>query len=118
MNWKEKDDATNQPRDPWVAQWFLPLIGVETGEVVTYVTGSKGGSAAISDLCRIYGHKQRDGLLPIVALKVGSYKHKKYDRIETPELIVVGWDGVPSAKEEAATISVQPSTRTHRKGHR
>ena len=94
-SWREKD-ADGRPRDPWVIQWFLPLINVESGEVVTFVTGSKGGIAAVADLCRVYGHKKRDGLLPIVALKTRSYKHKQYGRIETPDLPIVGWDGMTS----------------------
>lgn len=101
-NWKETD-TDGKPRDPWVAQWFLPLVGVENGDVVTFVTGSKGGIAAVADLCRIYGHKKRNGLLPIVALKTGSYKHKQYGRIETPEFGIVGWGG--AVNPEAAVIS-------------
>lgn len=111
-NWHEKD-ADGEPRDPWVAQWFLPLIGVATGDVVTFVTGSKGGISAVADLCRVYGNKQRDGLRPIVALRTRSYKHKQYGRIETPDLPIVGWDGVPTVvKEEAAAISVVPAQHT------
>jgi hypothetical protein len=102
--WREKD-ADGRPRDPWTQQWFLPLIGVESGELVTFVSGSKGGIGAVADLCRVYGHKQRDGLLPIIALKTRSYKHKQYGKIETPEFQIVGWDG---EKTEAAAIPVQP----------
>jgi hypothetical protein len=74
----------------------LPLISVETGEVYTFVTGSKGGIAAVKNLCRVYGNKHRDNLLPIVALRTRSYKHKQYGRIETPDLMIVGWDGITS----------------------
>ena len=95
-NWKE-EDADGNPRDPWVKQWYLPLIGVESGEFVTFVSGSNGGNNAISNLCQVYGHNMRDGLLPIVALKTGSYKHKKYGRIEEPDLSVVGWHGKTAA---------------------
>jgi hypothetical protein len=90
--WKDKD-ADGHPKDPWTVQWFLPLIGVETGDVFTFVTSSKGGVGAIGDLCRVYGHKQRENLLPIVALKARSYKHPRYGRVETPDLAIVGWDG-------------------------
>ena len=64
---------------------------------------------AIADLCRIYGNKKRDGLLPIIALKVRSYKHKQYGRIETPDFTIVGWDD-GDAKETAAPPAqpVQP----------
>ena len=98
-SWTEKD-TNGEPRDPWTAQWFLPLVGVNSGDVLTFVTGSKGGIAAIGALCRIYGHKKRDGMLPIVALKTRSYKHKQFGRIETPELPIVGWDGVAAAAHD------------------
>jgi hypothetical protein len=94
--WNEKD-ANGNPRDPWVKQWLLPMVSVDTSDVVTFVTSSKGGAAAIGSLCRVYGNKKRDGLLPIVALKTRSYKHQNYGRIETPELPIVGWDGTPMA---------------------
>jgi len=77
-NWSDRD-ANGKPRDPWVAQWFLPLISVEIGDLVTFVTGSKGGISAIANLCRIYGSKHRNGLLPIVALRTRSYKHRSTD---------------------------------------
>jgi hypothetical protein len=48
-------------------------------------------------------------VLPIVALKTRSYKHKKFGRIETPEFAVVGWDGVSMLKEDAVAISVVPA---------
>jgi hypothetical protein len=80
-----------------VQQWFLPLISVETGDLATYVTGSKGGASAIANLCRVYGRKKRDGLLPVVALKSRTYKHDDYGRIETPDLPIVGWDGKSTA---------------------
>lgn len=88
----EKDD-NGKPRDPWAKQWYLPLVSVETGELHTYVTGSDGGDQVITNLCNVYGHKVNDGLLPIVALRSSGYKHKKFGRIEKPELPIVGWDG-------------------------
>ena len=80
-------------KNPRVEQWFLPLIAVETGDVVTFVTSSKGGIAAIINVCRVYGHRHRAGQLPIVALRTRSYKHKQFGRIETPDLPIVGWTG-------------------------
>jgi hypothetical protein len=102
QSWTETD-AKGEPRDPWVAQWFLPLIALQTGDFATFVTSSKGGVAAIANLCRIYGHKHLDGLLPIVALRTRSYKHPRYGRIETPDLRVVGWDGT-------STVTLTPPT--------
>ena len=79
---KWEKDAKGEPRDPWVLQWFLPMIAVETGDFVTFVTGSSGGSKAVGHLCGIYGRKSHTGMLPIVALRTRSYKHHKYGRIE------------------------------------
>ena len=90
--WKEKD-ANGKSRDPWAPQWYLPMVAVDTGDFVTFVTGSKGGASAVATLCRIYGHKNRDGMLPIVALRTRSYKHHAYGRIETPDFQIVGWEG-------------------------
>src|SRR5262245_22002160 len=45
-----------------------------------------GGDQVITNLCNIYGRKVSDGLLPIIALRSSGYKHKKYGRIEKPEL--------------------------------
>ena len=94
--WVDKD-TSGKPRDPWVVQWLLPLISVEAGDLVTFVTGSRGGIDAVRKLCRIYGHKHRGRLLPIVALRTRSYKHSLYGRIETPDLPVVGWEGEQTA---------------------
>ena len=103
-NWEKDEDG--ELRDPWSEQWYLPLISVTSGVLVTYVTGTKGGIGAIADLCQIYGHTPRNGLLPIIALHTRSYRHKRYNKtIKTPDLQIVGWDG--SATTQAATIPVQ-----------
>ena len=62
--WREKD-TNGQPRDPWSLQW--PMVGVDGGEGVTYVTGSEGGHIAIKNLCSSFAY-QRYGL-SIVALR-------------------------------------------------
>jgi hypothetical protein len=90
----ETDDEGN-PLDPWVKQWLLPLVKVDDQDCMVFVSGSKGGNIAIGTLCGIYGRGDRKGLLPIIALKVRSYKHPKYDKIKTPDLPIVGWHGTP-----------------------
>src|SRR5262245_1110369 len=90
--WKEKDEEGN-PKDPWQLQWYLPLVSDDLGEIFTFVTGTDGGDKAIGNLCGIFGHRDRNGLLPIIALKSRSYRHKKYGPVHKPEFIVVGWHG-------------------------
>ena len=92
---KWEKDSSGKPKDPWCEQWYLPLVRLDNGEVVTYVTGSKGGVGAIGRLCNVYG-RRLDGTLPIVALGTRSYKHKEFGRVETPIFEIVGWEGTPN----------------------
>ena len=39
-----------EAKDPWNKQYFLPLEDAETGELLTFVTGSKGGDSAVGKL--------------------------------------------------------------------
>jgi hypothetical protein len=87
----EKDHA-GAPRDPWTCQYYLPLEDAETGELLTFVTGSQGGNSAIGKLTNQFVRKWRNGL-PLVRLATSWYKHKNFGRVETPELIVTGWTG-------------------------
>jgi hypothetical protein len=104
--WEQDDDG--KPKDPWVRQWYLPLTTIDVGDFVTFVTGSNGGDVAIAGLCRAFGHRS-DGSLPIIAIKTRSYKHKKYGRIETPDLALVGWHGGgPSTVTTAKPVNQVP----------
>ena len=94
--WEVGDDGT--PRDPYVFQWLLPMSPVEAeGDLTVYPTASKGGIGAIGLLCKVYGRSQRNGLLPIVALKTTSYKHPVYGKVLKPDLPIVGWHGTASS---------------------
>jgi len=96
--WEIGDDG--KPRDPWTLQWQLPMLPIGAlGDLVIFTTSSKGGEICLASLCGIYGRSPRNGMLPIVALKTRSYKHKTYGKIQTPDLPIVGWDngGAPSA---------------------
>jgi hypothetical protein len=92
--WEVGDDG--KPRDPYVFQWLLPMSPAEAeGDLTVYATASKGGIGAIGLLCKVYGRSQRNGLLPIVALKTTSYKHPVYGKVLKPDLPIVGWHGTP-----------------------
>jgi hypothetical protein len=111
--WRERDND-NRPRDPWVQQWFLPLVSVQTGELVTFATSSKGGINAVGDLCGIYGRQFRDGLLPIIALKTRSYRHPDFGKILTPDFAILGWDdgGLPAETTTQPTLPAKNATVT------
>jgi hypothetical protein len=87
-------DLAGKPLDPWVSQVYLPLEDRETGELVVFVTGSHGGRTAVGSLCNQAARNLARGN-PIIRIDVRSYKHKVYDRIETPLFVVVGFTEVP-----------------------
>jgi hypothetical protein len=88
-------DEQGQRRDPWQKTMHLPLIHQESGRRFSFTASSKGGIAAIANLAGVYGRRIRDNPhdLPIVALGVGSYRHrnKAYGKILVPEFDIVGW---------------------------
>jgi hypothetical protein len=92
-------DVNGAPKDPWTHQYFLPLEDVETGELLTFVTGSQGGNAAIGRLTRQYVRNAFKGT-PIVQLATDSYKHKQFGKVETPEFKVTSWSGGNAAVSE------------------
>jgi hypothetical protein len=81
-----------KPKDCWVRQNFLPLEDKQTGEVVVFVSASKGGNGAIGDLATIAAQNAQRGE-PVVRLGVDSYRHKQFGRIEVPQFAPVGWTG-------------------------
>jgi hypothetical protein len=89
---KWEKDGAGAPRDPWTSQYYLPLEDAETGELLTFVTGSQGGNSAIGRLTNQFVRNVRRGL-PLVRLAAGSYKHKNFGRVEVPEFAVTGWTG-------------------------
>jgi hypothetical protein len=104
-NWEKNERG--ERRDPWVAQSYLPLENLETGELVVFVTGSVGGSTAVGALVKTASRNLHKGL-PIIQLGVRSYKHKQFGRIENPDFPIVGWTGgatmATAAPEPAPTL--------------
>lgn len=89
-------DAAGQPTDPWVKQSFLPLENVATGQIVVFVSSSQGGIGAIATPCGTAARNLHRGN-PRIQLRVGSYKHQKFGRVQVPEFTVIGWDTPPPA---------------------
>jgi hypothetical protein len=108
----EKNDR-GEPRDPWVAQSYLPLENPETGELIVFVTGSVGGRTAVGALVKIGSHNLHKGQ-PIIQLGVHSYKHKQFGRIENPDFPIVGWIGGASiAMAGPAPAPTPPAKAVH-----
>jgi hypothetical protein len=100
-------DTTGKPRDPWVCQYYLALEDPETGEVLTFVSGTAGGNSAIARLCGQFSRNARNGL-PIIGLGASSYRHKQYGRVDVPDFPVIGWTGSALAQEAVRDFPVIP----------
>jgi hypothetical protein len=81
-----------------VKQAFLPLENVATGQIVVFVSSSQGGMGAVATLCGTAARNLHRGN-PRIKLRVGSYKHPKFGRVQIPEFTVIGWDD-PSIQTE------------------
>ena len=102
-------DGDGNFRDPWAAQIYLPLEDLESGELVVFVTGSKGGHRAVGSVCSVYG-RAPDGGLPIIEIGESSYLHKLYRRkIPEPKFTVVGRTGETTASISSPSPAQKPA---------
>src|SRR6516162_3377300 len=89
-------DNSGSPRDPWQFSNYLVMMDIETQELYTYATASRGGLQAIGQLSKAYGKsmRHRPNQFPVVLLEVSSYEHpnKQFGTIKIPVLRIVGWD--------------------------
>jgi hypothetical protein len=93
---EEKDwprDSKGKQRDPWVKQFYVPLI-MDDGKLVTFVTGSVGGRIAVGKLCEAFLNSGRKR--PIAKLDVGSFKSKEYGEVDSPAFQIVGYEDEPA----------------------
>lgn len=104
-------DNEGRPRDPWQFSNRLVQHGLETGEVFTFATSSKGGLGAVGELSKAYGKHigQLPDEDPIVELDGGSYPHrdKSIGRVKYPIFKVVGW--TKKGLDDAGPAPAEPS---------
>ncbi len=107
----ERDERSQQPRDPWVETEVLQMVDGQ-GEAYIYSASSKGGRNAIGNLCKLYGQerRQRPGMVPIVELGGDSYMHSnsEYGLIHVPVLKLVGWTAAEGESEAGAVEADDP----------
>jgi hypothetical protein len=79
--------------DPWVFQYRLSLTNTYTNETVTFVSGTVGGKAAVSDLSVEWANRVRSGHygLPIITLAVENMKTKNGGVTLRPAFKVTSW---------------------------
>jgi hypothetical protein len=93
-------DGDGKARDPWQFTNMLVLSDPHTRELYTFTTSSRGGLGAIGELSKKYSSHLRvtPDEVPIVALEMGSYRHrdKSFGEIRYPILKPVEW--MPSSQ--------------------
>jgi hypothetical protein len=82
-------------RDPWQFSNYLVMMDLESGQLYTYATASRGGLQAIGKLSEAYGRKMtvRPRSFPVVLLGSDEYQHpnKQFGTIKIPTLEIDGW---------------------------
>jgi hypothetical protein len=102
-------DSKGVRRDPWAKQFFVPLLSVNDGTVVTFVTGTVGGRIAVGKLCDVFLNNDRKR--PIVTLDVSDFKTKDYGTVESPSFKIISFEDEP-AEPPPTPESVPPTAAT------
>ena len=97
-NWAE---LNGRPVDPWQYTAYLPMLD-DTGQLYTYVTGSKGGLSMLSELSKKYSarRKMHPDDIPIIKLDARSYDHPDYGETFAPVFKIDGWAKTPADFDE------------------
>jgi hypothetical protein len=103
-----------EPQDFWVKQSYLPILDIESGEVLCFVSGSVGGESALRELMDRYRSKALTSEVPIISLQSDSYPHDIYGRVFIPIFKIEGWHDLgtvppPPVKMTIAQLSVRPA---------
>lgn len=83
-----------QNGDGWKPQHGIIMQAKDGGPRIVYKSSSVGGIRALEKLIGTVGNRMSDNpesLFPVVTLDSTSYKHKKYGKIYTPVINVIGW---------------------------
>jgi hypothetical protein len=104
-------DTRGKKRDPWQKQFYLPMINMSDGKLVTFVTPSVGGKIAIGKLCDAFLNNDRRR--PIVKLDAGSFKSKEYGKVDSPAFLIIGYEDEPIEQpptQESVPAAALPAT--------
>ena len=94
--------------EKWMEQIGFSLRcieGVDIGVQASYKSTSLGGRKAFKALLDVILERakaEESDLVPLVFLAAGSYKHKKYGKIYTPDLDVAEWSNHAAIAVEVA----------------
>jgi len=107
----------------WEQQFGLclkALTGEDTGMEARFATASVGGKRSVQALgSAIAAQVAKDATkpVPVVELKVDSYQHKLYGKVQTPEFHIVKWismEGDEDVQKLDAPATEEPRRRQRR----
>jgi hypothetical protein len=95
----------DQPTDPWLIQFLIPIQDAGTWEILTFGTTSPTGRTAVGALLRAYNRKRRTNPdeVPIIQLAPSSYQHRTFGKVNIPRFVICGWtkyDGTSEPEPE------------------
>jgi hypothetical protein len=101
------EDNNGNKKDPWqYANISLLKEPGKKGQVYTLAVSSRGGLSAMGELMQktVEGMRERgDGVLPVIALGTGGYKHKTFGWVDTPAFKIIGW--VPASDFDVPLVA-------------
>jgi len=88
-------DDSGKERDPWQQTTMIIFKAMDSDQIYTFSTSSKGGLGAVGKLSKEYGKamRMRPNQFPVVKLGFRSYDHpnKQYGEIRAPTFEIVDW---------------------------
>ena len=101
--WSEKSPS-GKPKDPLTKQSYLPLENIETGEIVTFVSGSFGGRQAISKLCsQAFEASRHDGPCPSSSWAPNPTNIRRMEEPTSRFFTIVRWASKAERGEPVST---------------
>lgn len=101
--------------DPWSFQNVIPLESVNDGTIMLFTSSSVGGKIAIEQLAKAASEAVLAGKargLPIIELKVGSFKSGYGKDVDRPDFPIVDWENPdPNAAMKTAPEIIVPEKK-------
>jgi hypothetical protein len=104
--WPVDDDGV--PTDCWQFSFFLQFVDPSDSSIkYIWVAATHGAQKEIGAMSQAYADKRKHSpnALPLVELSSDFYRHRKYGRVDTPQLDIIGWVGEETPVPQAQVSS-------------
>jgi hypothetical protein len=98
--------------EPQIGLSMKCLTGEDAGMEARFTTTAVGGKKAVQQLAVAIAQqveKDQEKPVPVVRLKVDSYKHSKFGKVLFPVFEIVEWVGMDGERDEAPAEEAAPA---------